>query len=192
MEIIKGRSIEKWDNGVKDKFLKTLTPRLARDARMYSKPNPPISGETITSVYYWGDVGTGKTVYAVQLLIEEAKRVYLNPNNERTYENCIFISVPELFNLLKSNFNNNDELQRNMDLWRKAYFLVLDDIGAEKTSEWALTQLYLIINYRYEQLLPTIITSNKSLKELAEFLGDDRITSRIRRMGEVVEKRKRW
>jgi DNA replication protein DnaC len=56
--------------------------------------------------------------------------------------------------------------------------LVIDDLGAEKSSEWAREILYLIIDKRYSDLLPTIITSNLSPKELAEKL-DDRLVSRL-------------
>ena len=54
-------------------------------------------------------------------------------------------------------------------------WLVLDDLGIEKTSDWSFQTLYLIINQRYEKLKPVIFTSNLSLEELAGQLGDDRL-----------------
>lgn len=186
------RTIQEWENKVRSKFLQTLTPRLQRDLTKYKEPDPPIGKESIPSAYYWGDAGTGKTVRAAQLLIEEAKRLYLNPKDDYTFMSCIFVSVPELYRQLKSSFDDNIAFNSYMERYRTCHFLVLDDIGAEKTSEWALQQLYLIINYRYEYLLTTIITSNKTLEDLADFLGDDRIPSRIQRMGDIWEKIKRW
>jgi hypothetical protein len=68
----------------------------------------------------------------------------------------------------------------------KEFPLILDDIGTEKPSEWAQQNIFLIIDRRYETLRQTIFTSNLSLDELSERLGD-RITSRIAEMCKVIE-----
>ncbi len=185
------RTQEKWIGVIRNRFLNTLTPRLAKDIEQLPAFNMHPDTE-INSIFLWGDVGTGKTVYAAQLLVEEARRIYLTPDNRRTYTDCLFVSVPELFRQLKASFDDNAKFNGYMSAYMGCHILVLDDIGAEKSSEWALQQLYLILNHRYEYMKKTIITSNKPLEDLAEFFGDDRITSRIRRMGEIAEKRKRW
>jgi DNA replication protein DnaC len=59
--------------------------------------------------------------------------------------------------------------------------LVLDDLGAEKASEYVLDRLYLIINGRYENDLPTLITTNLGLEQLRQQVGP-RIVSRISEM----------
>jgi DNA replication protein DnaC len=59
--------------------------------------------------------------------------------------------------------------------------LVLDDMGAEKTSGWVNDRLYAIINHRYERKKTTIITSNHSNIELQEQVGN-RIYSRLNEM----------
>jgi len=168
-----------------------LTPRLRRDLVSLKTPTIPPE-EEITSLYLWGDVGTGKTVYAAQLYMEESKRLYLNPISPEVKEECIFISVPELFERMKNSFGKQSSGEDILFPYKVCHLLVLDDIGAEKPSEWALQQLYLIINHRYEYMLKTIITSNKPLVDLAILFGDDRITSRIQRMGEIKEKVRRW
>ena len=61
----------------------------------------------------------------------------------------------------------------------------MDDLGAEKPSDWVSEQLYMIINSRYEDMLPTIITTNCNTKELIERLGE-RTVSRIIEMTEPV------
>jgi DNA replication protein DnaC len=66
--------------------------------------------------------------------------------------------------------------------------LILDDLGVDKPSDWVLNVLYNIINYRYENLKKTIITSNFSLDEIAEAFNDNRITRRIERMCIIEEK----
>lgn len=56
--------------------------------------------------------------------------------------------------------------------------LILDDVGAEKSSDWNIEKLYNIINQRYENMLTTIITSNFGPKQLKDTIGD-RIVSRL-------------
>ena len=63
--------------------------------------------------------------------------------------------------------------------------LALDDLGSEQVTDWVREQLFLVINSRYEQMLPTIITTNDSLESLEEHVGQ-RITSRIAGMCQGV------
>lgn len=51
--------------------------------------------------------------------------------------------------------------------------LVLDDVGAEKMTEWAAQTLYAILNARYQSRLPTIVTTNNP------DAIDERIVSRL-------------
>ena len=57
---------------------------------------------------------------------------------------------------------------------RRAYetasLLVIDDLGKEKASEWNLATLYAIIDARYVDALPVIITTNYSTEALVEKL----------------------
>jgi DNA replication protein DnaC len=62
--------------------------------------------------------------------------------------------------------------------------LVLDDLGAEKTTEFAITTLYIIIDRRIRDAKRTIITTNLSLKEIEDKL-DARIASRLSGMQNV-------
>jgi DNA replication protein DnaC len=64
--------------------------------------------------------------------------------------------------------------------------LILDDLGAEKASEWVAETLYILIDDRYGNMKPTVFTSNYSPSELAERLGD-RIVSRIMEMCRIIE-----
>lgn len=63
--------------------------------------------------------------------------------------------------------------------------LVVDDLGAAKGSEWTEEVNYRLINYRYENELPTLITSNIQAKELSANLGE-RVTSRLVEMAQRV------
>jgi DNA replication protein DnaC len=59
-----------------------------------------------------------------------------------------------------------------------ARVLVIDDLGAAKSSEWTEEINYRLINHRYERELPTLITSNVSVAQLKDAMGD-RVTSRL-------------
>ena len=59
--------------------------------------------------------------------------------------------------------------------------LVIDDFGAKQPSNITIDQVYMILNKRYECMLPTIITSNLALEEIGNLFGE-RIASRIERM----------
>lgn len=66
-----------------------------------------------------------------------------------------------------------------------APLLLVDDLGAAKTSEWVEEVNYRLVNWRYERVLPTLFTSNVRPKELGTSLGE-RVASRLREMAERV------
>jgi DNA replication protein DnaC len=183
---------------------KTLTPRIYQDLLKYK---PKVKGRDIDkSLFICGSVGSGKTIYAAALLMEAIKQDHKIASD--TLDGYIprlatrmFITAPELLMKIRSTFNKpksfqdtegitwlEDEMTEKdiIDQYGNMEMLVLDDLGAEKQSEWALQTLYLIINKRYENLKPTIITSNMSLDELGDALGNDRIPSRIYAMCEQL------
>ncbi len=53
----------------------------------------------------------------------------------------------------------DDSRQRVRDC-QNCKLLILDDIGAEKASEWTQERLYSVIDHRYANCLPLIVTSN--------------------------------
>jgi len=95
----------------------------------------------------------------------------------------LFVNVPEFLDWLRdsysrSSFDNTEEtFTRRFELVRDAPVLVLDDLGAESVTAWANEKLYILLNYRLEMRLPTMITSN---------LHFDDFPGRLRsRLGEV-------
>jgi DNA replication protein DnaC len=121
-------------------------------------------------LYFCGGVGTGKTHLAVAVMNElmRKKRV---PS--------LFVTVPELLDNLRETYNKPG---RNLDEWmdavQNAEFLVLDDLGSERPTEWVKERIFVIVNHRYRDALPTVFTSNIGPKDLAEQLGE-RTASRI-------------
>lgn len=123
-------------------------------------------------MYLHGPVGTGKTGLAVLLVRREI---------EQHQRRCMFLGVPALLEDLRAGFaghrgsDNAEMLRRAAD----ADLLVLDDIGAERPTEFARETVLRLINARLEQGLPTIYTSNFSLGELYRRLcGDDPLEAR--------------
>lgn len=79
----------------------------------------------------------------------------------------------------------NDPPAEPIDVYREAPLLFIDDLGAEKPSEWTTEVLYRIIDHRYNYMLPTIVASNLPPAELAGVIGD-RLASRLTEMCRTV------
>lgn len=103
-----------------------------------------------------------------------------------------FIFVPDLLDWLKEAYEHKDEpgalsFSARMHVLQTTPLLVLDDLGTEKPTAWATERLDTIINHRYANHLPLMVTTNKPIDNLP---GDDegRIGSRLRRYipGKVV------
>jgi DNA replication protein DnaC len=121
-------------------------------------------------LYFCGGVGTGKTHLAVAVMKELIQRRRVP---------SLFVTVPELLDNLRGAYNDPG---RNLDVWmdavKNADLLVLDDLGSERVTEWVQERIFVIVNHRYREALPTIFTSNIGPKDLAEQLGE-RTASRI-------------
>lgn len=73
------------------------------------------------------------------------------------------------------------DAERDLQTLARCPLLLLDDLGAAKTSEWTEELTYRLINHRYEHMLPTLITTNLPTAELRTALGD-RVASRLAEM----------
>ncbi|MEU4124892.1 MULTISPECIES: ATP-binding protein [Streptomyces] len=73
------------------------------------------------------------------------------------------------------------DAERELHALARCPLLVLDDLGAAKGSEWTEELTYRLINYRYEYLRPTLLTTNLPIPKLRTALGD-RVASRLSEM----------
>lgn len=90
------------------------------------------------------------------------------------------VNVPRLLLNIRDSFRSDSEeseLGIIKDICRPQV-LLFDDIGSEKSSEWVIQTLFLIIDHRYENMSKTYFSSNLNLKQLSAHCGS-RIASRI-------------
>jgi DNA replication protein DnaC len=130
-----------------------------------------------------GKPGSGKTHLVVGILraIAESKAV-----SDATFSlfRSRFVVVPELLDTLRERIG--DPMVRDpLPGLLEAPLVVLDDLGREKPSEWVTDRLYVLVNRRYNAKLPTIVTTNYPLSELAA-RGYDAMMSRLRDGASVV------
>lgn len=96
-----------------------------------------------------------------------------------------FASVPTLLDDIRRSYQYADEPDPLVSL-RGVPMLVLDDLGREKATDWVLERLYVLIDERYGHKLPTVVTTNYSLDELAH-RDYGAMVSRLTETGTVVK-----
>lgn len=109
--------------------------------------------------------GSGKTMLACCIANEVLKEHDISVK---------FTSMIEYIELVK---DKSDSGREKRDALLDAVLLIVDDIGATvENKEWISNAIFRLVNKRYENMLPTIYTSNVPIEELK---SDDRIISRI-------------
>lgn len=125
-----------------------------------------------SGIFLQGAKGTGKTHLACGYLKEYA----LQGKSIR------FVTSPDLFLSIRGEaFDKGESEDEVINRWKKTQVLVLDDLGTEKMSEWVYSTMYAILDYRYREMLITIITSNYTKDKLEKKIGE-RLVSRFYEM----------
>lgn len=96
-----------------------------------------------------------------------------------------FAGVPQLLDAIRRSYEYNDEPDPLRPLLT-APLLILDDLGREKATDWVLERLYVLIDTRYGERRPTVVTTNYSLDELAR-RDYGAMVSRLTEAGSVVK-----
>ena len=87
----------------------------------------------------------------------------------------LFLTVPDLLDLLRFSFDSEDiTFEQRFEQIRSASLLVLDDFGTQSATAWAQEKLFQIVNYRYINKLPLVVTTNVPMDDIEE-----RIRSRL-------------
>lgn len=104
-----------------------------------------------------GESGVGKTHLAAAIankLIENNKIVLMG-------------RLTTLLDMIKETFRDNTKSENELiELYSNVDMIIIDDLGTEKISSWALEKLYTIIQNRFENGLPIIITTRFDKKGL--------------------------
>ena len=124
----------------------------------------------------FGDVGTGKTYYAACIanaLID-------------TGVPCLVTNFARIANTVQGLFEGRQEY---FDSLNRFPLLVLDDLAAERKTEWMQETVFNVIDARYRAKLPLIVTTNLTREELMnpEDITYQRIFSRLFEMCTPIE-----
>ena len=110
-----------------------------------------------------GNNGVGKTHLACSIANDLIK------NGIPIIYGILINLLAELKNIY--DVDNNISEMEIIKLYEKVDLLIIDDLGKEKPSEWGLEKLFTIINSRYENNLPVIITTNYDQNSLINRLS---------------------
>lgn len=129
-------------------------------------------------LWIFGDTGTGKTTLA--MLISKAAL--------STGRSVAIYSLPKLLARIRRTYDaepGGDSYLAFFERLTSVDLLHVDDLGAEKRSDWVLEQLYALINERYEAKRSVLITTNLRHDELEEQIGR-RTVSRLTEMCDEI------
>lgn len=87
----------------------------------------------------------------------------------------LFITVPDLLDALRFAYDNPEStFEQRFEEIRTAPLLIMDDFGTQNATAWAQEKLFQIMNYRYINRLPLVVTTNLLLEQI-----EGRIRSRL-------------
>jgi DNA replication protein DnaC len=129
-------------------------------------------------LWLFGDTGTGKTTLAMLVsksALEQGRSVAI-------------YSLPKLLARIRRTYDSEpggDSYLAFFERLTSVDLLHIDDLGAEKRSDWVLEQLYALINERYEAQRSVLVTTNLPHEELEEQIGS-RTVSRLSQICDEV------
>ena len=129
-------------------------------------------------LYIWSEnTGTGKTSWACKIMGYYFRKIAFKSGLENE---GLYIFLPTFLEDIRTMYDNPDpDFAEELEMVKNCKLLIIDDIGAEKPSEWVRERLLSFINTRVSNGLSTIYTSNLSLGELESKMGQ-RVVSRIK------------
>lgn len=135
-------------------------------------------------IYLWGDKGTGKTHLTSCMANELIKQ----------YKQVLFTNFFEISKSIRATYRGQSNEMELINKISNVDFLFIDDLGTEKVTKegedtWLQGKIFEIINKRYNNMKPTIFTSNYSLQQLVQDRGLlDKTVDRILEMSTAIIK----
>ncbi len=136
------------------------------------------------SLYLWGAFGTGKTHLASAI----ARRLVWAGKSVR------MLTGIDLTMQLQATYGSRESEADAMGAFARCGVLVMDDLGKEPPSDWALSRLFAVVNARYDALRPVIVTTNYERGSLVERMGKrgdhdtaEALVSRLCEMGRSIK-----
>ena len=130
-------------------------------------------------LFLYGETGTGKTFLAA--LVAKA---YLAAG-----KSVIFGDVPSLLAEIQATFDKGGSTTQSVfNKYCNCDLLILDDLGAGQLTDWSVGVIYRIVNSRYNDNKPVLVTCNYKLDGLEQILRSEddfagkRVVSRLREM----------
>ena len=182
------------ESGIKKRFLERTFSNYKRatreqvrcyaEAKRYAE-NFPQHFSRGEGLYIEGTNGTGKTHLAVAIALELLEKG--TP--------VIFKTASDLLADIKKTYDDGgEEESKVMSLFKTVDLLIIDDLGKERCTDWSISLLFSLINDRYEEMRPTIITTNYNADQLIDALtpkGYDNtkataIVSRLKEVSSVI------
>jgi DNA replication protein DnaC len=133
-----------------------------------------------------GPAGRGKTFQA-SLLMRRAVEFAIAQGPHRLVD-FQWHGAPGLLERMRADMNRKEgrgETRRLVEQLIEARTIVIDDLGAERPTEWVRERLLEIVEERYAAMRPVIVTTNLVPAQIEQRLGA-RITGRLMEMCEVV------
>ncbi len=140
------------------------------------------------SLFLTGAPGCGKTHLATALMCEWCAANLAESGGVPHHAKGppLFVPAVELLAGIKRAWDEGGAEHAVMERLFRTPVLVIDDLGAERASDWSRQVFYSVIDRRYREGSQVIITSNLDLERLDRSL-DGRIASRLCEMGPVID-----
>ena len=162
------RAAARWSQAIPNRFQWAELEQLHADQQRETLTLWAEAGTTGNLIVH-GPVGTGKSYAAVAACRRRHDRG----------EEVHWWPIVELLDGLRDEVADSAVVSVLFDrLTQDADVLVLDDLGGHRSTEWADERLYAIINRRWLDERPTVVTTNLSGKALTDSLGQ-RVMSRL-------------
>ena len=169
--------------------LSAVIPRRYRDVAFERPPVTDIDPQVVAAVHrfvrdidkqldagrglwFMGPVGTGKTTLA--MLVSKAAL--------KAGRSVAIYSLPRLLNEIRDGYRAERSHVDLLDRLAAVDLLHLDDVGAERTTDWVLEELYSIVNARYEDNRSIVITTNLDDRQALREQITERTVSRLTEM----------